>query len=131
MHCPKCTAEMELVGIGDIEIDRCTRCRGIWFDRQEHRELKEARGVHKADIGHRAIGEHYNDVRDILCPRCHIAMDKAEQRRGRARISYEICPGCHGSFFDAGEVRTLADLTLPEFAREMVARIMKKISRGG
>ena len=57
MNCPKCKAEMELVQIGGIEIDRCTRCKGIWFDQQEQSLIKSARGSHKADTGHGAIGE--------------------------------------------------------------------------
>lgn len=58
MNCPKCKAEMELVRIGGIEIDRCVRCKGIWFDQQEQRQVKSASGSHRADTGqsgHRGI----------------------------------------------------------------------------
>ena len=128
MHCPKCDAEMELVEISGIEIDRCIRCRGIWFDPQEQKELKEVRGVHKVDTGHRAIGEHYNQQRDIRCPRCHIDMEEALQQRGRVHINYESCPVCGGSYFDAGEFRSLAEPTLLEFAGEILARLTRKIA---
>ncbi|HER63637.1 MAG TPA: hypothetical protein ENO11_06640, partial [Desulfobacteraceae bacterium] len=52
MNCPKCNADMEMIRICSIEIDRCTRCRGIWFDQQEQSRIKCARGSHKADTGH-------------------------------------------------------------------------------
>ncbi|GAB4335985.1 MAG: zf-TFIIB domain-containing protein [Desulfobulbaceae bacterium] len=124
MNCPKCEAEMELVRICGVEIDRCTRCRGIWFDRQEQDRIQCARGSHKADIGHSAIGEYYNTIRDIACPRCGVAMREEELRRGRIPILIETCPQCHGSYFDAGEFRDFAEPTILEFARDLVSRLM-------
>ncbi|MCK5194738.1 MAG: zf-TFIIB domain-containing protein, partial [Desulfobulbaceae bacterium] len=32
MNCPKCNAMMEKVEYHSIVVDRCTRCKGIWFD---------------------------------------------------------------------------------------------------
>ena len=120
---------MEQIRISGIEIDRCSRCRGIWFDQQERKELKEARGSHKADIGHRAIGEYYNGIRDIECPRCRVEMEAAELQRGRIRIQYETCPRCQGSYFDAGEFRSFAEPTLLEFAGELTAQLTGRILR--
>jgi Zn-finger nucleic acid-binding protein len=32
MECPKCQARMEVVVFEDMEVDRCVRCGGPWFD---------------------------------------------------------------------------------------------------
>jgi Zn-finger nucleic acid-binding protein len=32
---------MEVVRFEDIEVDRCVRCGGLWFDALEHEELKQ------------------------------------------------------------------------------------------
>lgn len=119
---------MEQVQICGIEIDRCSRCKGIWFDQQEQSQIKCARGSHKADTGHQAIGEHYNAIRNIQCPRCDVPMDEDELRRGRILIQIESCPKCHGSYFDAGEFRDFAEPTILEFAKDLVARIRERIS---
>ena len=37
MLCPKCVHEMETVSVDGIEVDRCTQCYGIWFDRLERK----------------------------------------------------------------------------------------------
>ncbi len=126
MDCPKCNAVMEQVRICGIEIDRCTRCRGIWFDQQEQNRIQCARGSHKADTGHKAIGEHYNAIRDIQCPRCNVQMQEDELKRGRIPIQIETCPECHGSYFDAGEFREFAEPTILEFAKDLVSRITER-----
>lgn len=117
---------MEQVQICGIEIDRCTRCKGIWFDQQEQSQIKCARGSHKADIGHQAIGEHYNAIRDIQCPRCNVSMQEEELKRGRIPIQIETCPKCQGCYFDAGEFRDFAEPTILEFAKDLVTRITKQ-----
>lgn len=128
MNCPKCKAAMEQIQICGIEIDRCSRCRGIWFDQQEQNEIQCARGSHKADIGHQAIGEHYNAIRDIQCPRCDVPMQEKELKRGRIPIQVESCPKCQGSYFDAGEFRDFAEPTILEFAKDLVVRIQERIA---
>lgn len=35
MNCPVCTSELRPVDRGGIEIDVCSRCRGVWLDRGE------------------------------------------------------------------------------------------------
>ncbi len=128
MNCPKCHAKMEIVRISGIEIDRCTRCRGIWFDRQEESLLKKARGAHKADTGHRAIGEYYNRIRDVQCPRCQVSMRETEVSRGRIPIRFETCEECRGAYFDAGEFRDFAEPTILEFVGDVFARIKKRFA---
>ena len=119
---------MEPVQICGIEIDRCTRCRGIWFDNQEQSLVKRARGSHKADTGHKAIGEHYNAIRDIQCPRCNSPMQENELKRGRMPIQIETCPKCQGAYFDAGEFRDFAEPTILEFAADLVSQLKERLS---
>ena len=121
---------MEIVLISGIEIDRCVRCKGIWFDQQEQSRLKEAKGAHKADTGHQAIGEYYNTIRDIQCPRCKVPMGKVEMKRGRIPILYETCEKCHGSYFDAGEFRDFAEPTIAEFVADLFSRIKSRFAGG-
>jgi uncharacterized protein len=35
MNCPVCTSPLQPVDRGGIEIDVCSRCRGVWLDRGE------------------------------------------------------------------------------------------------
>lgn len=103
MQCPKCSAGMEVIDFQDIEIDRCKRCHGIWFDRLEKEKLKQLQGSGEIDIGDDESAAEYNELVFVECPRCFTMLDQAEQEDPYPK--YEVCPTCHGSFFDAGEFR--------------------------
>ena len=100
MDCPKCSAEMEILDFKGTEIDRCTRCRGLWFDRLEAESIQDLEGAESIDIGKDAD----NDLKDQLfveCPKCSSILDQ----RIEDGIKLDICLSCHGTFFDAGEFR--------------------------
>ncbi len=35
MKCPKCGMQLEEISFGDIRVDKCFSCEGIWFDKGE------------------------------------------------------------------------------------------------
>ena len=41
MRCPKCGEQLTEVTFQDIKVDRCTDCRGVWFDPGELERLTE------------------------------------------------------------------------------------------
>lgn len=73
MHCPACQKSMKPLRIGDVRIDECPQCRGIWFDKGE---LKEAKDEISPDLrfldfeiwNQKAIF-NIND-KPLDCPRC-------------------------------------------------------------
>lgn len=44
MNCPKCSAEFETISFNDIEVDRCTGCKGLWFDVLKKDDLLKIKG---------------------------------------------------------------------------------------
>lgn len=32
MHCPKCGMQLEEIQLGDVRIDKCFGCHGLWLD---------------------------------------------------------------------------------------------------
>ncbi|MGV2826666.1 zf-TFIIB domain-containing protein [Myxosarcina sp. GI1(2024)] len=106
LDCPKCSGNLKTVIYRDIEVDRCERCHGIWFDSLEAETLGKITGSEIIDLGtiepNGELLEHSN--RDIRCPRCQqpmlqmIDIDKYQ-------IWYEKCPICQGIWLDAGEFK--------------------------
>src|SRR5215475_11316414 len=48
-RCPKCGASLVAIHYKGIEIDKCSRCRGIWLDSGElERMLPEVQGLLRA-----------------------------------------------------------------------------------
>ena len=64
MECPKCKSDMEKVKHGGIEVDRCTNCKGIWFDLLEEEDLKKIEGSESIDIGDEQVGKS-----TVICER--------------------------------------------------------------
>jgi len=48
---------MEKIEFHSLVIDRCTDCKGMWFDMLEAEQLKEVAGSEQIDIGDPKEGE--------------------------------------------------------------------------
>lgn len=56
MHCPKCGHQMQEVPLEGINIDKCTHCEGIFFDRGELemlflKKIQESRNFFRKLLG--------------------------------------------------------------------------------
>ncbi|WP_405242634.1 MFS transporter [Lentisalinibacter salinarum] len=117
MRCPKCRADMEVLDVDGTEIDRCFRCRGLWFDAGEaERVLRKKRAAAAIDIGEAAVGRAQNRVDRYHCPRCGGGMVRMVDPR-QPHIWYEKCGSCLGTFFDAGEFSDLSEFSIADLFR--------------
>jgi Zn-finger nucleic acid-binding protein len=128
LQCPKCKAPMDEVQIEQTQVDRCTSCRGLWFDALEDQDIRrtEAAGTLDAPAPGPAPAPAKAKRGSIDCPRCKSPMIQMVDRMGR-RIQYESCPRCHGKFLDAGEFRALE----PRSVKDTMRRLFKGKQRKG
>jgi len=124
MNCPKCGSAMEKVIYAAVEVDRCTSCRGIWFDAMEREDLKEVRGSQAIDVGDPALGRHFNKIDRIACPVCSTQLIRMVDA-AQPHIWFESCSVCYGAFFDAGEFTDYKEETYLDRLRALVARERK------
>jgi Zn-finger nucleic acid-binding protein len=111
---------MEEVTYGrDLIIDRCTNCKGIWFDAGEAEKLKGKWMSEFIDSGDPEVGKEYNKIDDVNCPRCDKKMEKVSDPK-QPHIWYEACPDKHGMYFDAGEFTDYKYETLLDKFRDLV-----------
>ena len=119
IKCPKCGHGMtEVTYGGDLTIDRCTNCQGLWFDTGEVEILKKKWMGDALDLGDPKEGRRWNEVEDIACPRCGRDMDKTADP-DQEHIWYESCPE-HGIFMDAGEFTDYKKSDLLDFFRSLI-----------
>ncbi len=118
MQCPKCNSGMDEVTYGNLTVDRCTGCQGIWFDTGEAEALKERWMGEALDTGDPEVGKRWNEVDDIDCPICGTRMEKTSDPK-QPHIWYEVCPE-HGMFLDAGEFTDYKYETLLDKFRDLV-----------
>lgn len=104
MICPKCKGKLVCLNIHGYEIDRCSICKGLWFDSMECDEMKLLDNPEAVDIGDPMLGRNYNKVEKANCPRCYTPMIKLSPA-DNPEFAYDGCLGCRGVFFDAGEFK--------------------------
>jgi len=119
IRCPKCGQGMEEITYGgDLAIDRCTHCKGLWFDTGEVEVLRKKWMGDALDTGDPVEGRKWDAVEDIACPRCGKDMEKTSDPR-QPHIWYETCPE-HGLFMDAGEFTDFKHDTLLDWFRSLI-----------
>ena len=127
MECPKCNSAMQELKIetlhGQVVIDKCENCSGLWFDNGEAEQLKGDWMAEFVDSGDPEVGKSYNTVRDIQCPRCGKSMKKLKDPIQK-HLEYEGCEE-HGVFMDAGEFTDYKYETLLDIFRDAVASLKR------
>lgn len=127
LPCPLCPGvAMNKVSFGPggaLEIDRCTRCGGIWLD---HGEVQALRACPRGSLPDPM--EQPPLVRKGQCHSCHAPLDRAAERCGvcarsnlldcphcdlpmrveQARgLRLDACPTCKGGWFDHHELEAI------------------------
>ncbi|MDP1610157.1 MAG: zf-TFIIB domain-containing protein [Sulfuritalea sp.] len=126
--CPSCRAPMSAHRFprklnGEVELDLCFACQGIWFDDYESLQLAPA-GV--VDL-FRLVHEHRDDQRlplanPLRCPRCGERLIHSQDRVKSGLFNYLRC-GQHGRFInfsqfmiEKGFVRQLTPVEIKEIS---------------
>jgi Zn-finger nucleic acid-binding protein len=103
MNCPKCPgAALETHRFDTLEIDRCARCGGVWFDAQEQERFYSA----KLQLPPPTLSPQEVlalDDKDGACPRCARPMMKVPSKADPA-VTLDGCGGCSGTWVDGAEL---------------------------
>jgi Zn-finger nucleic acid-binding protein len=90
---------LERKPVGEVDLDICFDCHGIWFDQYESAQLTPGavlalfRTIHEHRDGPRRT------VADILrCPACRGKLQLTHDIQRTNRIAYYRCPEAHGRF---------------------------------
>lgn len=119
VQCPKCLHLMEAVTTQSGAVERCSGCKGLWFDMLEHVDLKPY--AKQVDIGDEQVGATFNKIDRINCPKCANSQLLRMVDPKQPHIWFESCPVCYGRFYDAGEFRDLADNSFADFVKKIKA----------
>jgi len=111
MNCPRCSSEtlVETPALGNIPLDICPGCSGIWFNKGELEDLlKQSQGNSSADLN--LINPKAGC---LVCPGC-----KNQMLRGglvNPLLLVDRCESCGGVWLDPHELRLVRKLLgLPE-----------------
>ena len=118
LMCPRCRMKrLDEIELGEVVVDRCTCCGGLWFDNDEISELlgrtKEARRVETT------VPPEGDRAKELTCPRCADVALRALVVAGDVAAARTVfrCASCSGTWVDRGELRAFEDPRLLEALR--------------
>ncbi len=109
MNCPKCKSGMRQLAVGDMLLDRCRNCYGLWLDDGELNTLKKIQNTGSIDLGIPEGVELEAPSHLLRCSKCRCRLNTK-----RSYLEYETCPQCRGIFLDAGELSKKKNFTLAQ-----------------
>ena len=141
MKCPNCKKELsEKIKIGDVKIDRCAKCGGLWFEKDELRLAKdkkepEARWI-DIEIKDKSLNWFHFDLwKDKVkfkikkaikfCPTDEIPLYQVNY--GDTSIEIDVCGICFGIWLDKGEFKKIIDYVKSKAEYEMLYNYAKNL----
>ncbi len=106
--CPSCRAPMHAHRFGrklggEVMLDICLPCQGIWFDTYESLQLSPAGVIELFRlIRERPEGQRLPLAASLFCPRCGEQLIHSQDRVKSGRFNYLRC-GEHGRFISFGQ----------------------------
>ena len=115
--CPRCTTALHARRVGDIVIDECGACLGVFLDHVAIKRVVVDRAQARADALLGALPR--SEVRAVPaagqkmylpCPVCQVVMNRRLFATGTGVI-IDVCR-THGTFFDAGELPLIIEFVM-------------------
>lgn len=106
--CPACPGALSVSRLGEVEVQGCAACGGLWLDREVFEQLGAARERQGAVLGALPPAEGptspiLGEVRYRPCPACGQRMNRTNYAR-RSGVVLDVCRA-HGLWFDKDELR--------------------------
>ena len=106
MDCAKCDGTLKKVTIGEVEVDQCEKCSGIWFDFGELQDTLDQGHIEK--LRNAVNNNAGHDETKARCPRCagdgNMVRVTSFSNKG---IHIDTCTICYGQWLDGGELEAL------------------------
>ena len=115
--CPRCARVLHARRVGDIVIDECGACLGVFLDHVAIKRVVIDRAQSRAEALLGALPR--TEIKAVPaagqkmylpCPMCHVVMNRKLFASGTG-IIIDVCR-THGTFFDAGELPLIIDFVM-------------------
>jgi Zn-finger nucleic acid-binding protein len=115
--CPRCAAAMHARRVGDIVIDECAACLGVFLDHIAIKRVVVDRAQARADALLGALPRARTSALPapgqkmyLPCPVCRVMMNRRLFATG-AGVIIDVCRS-HGTFFDPGELPLIIEFVM-------------------
>ena len=108
--CPDCDCDLDPRNIGPVEVDECGKCGGIWFEKDELRQAKDATDADLQWMDFE-IWKHEDQFKSVesphQCPAC--AKPFVGIQYGKTGVEVDYCTSCGGTWLDKGKFESIID----------------------
>jgi Zn-finger nucleic acid-binding protein len=126
MDCPRCNSSLSKRKTGEVEVDECAACKGIWLDQGELEKLKDQTDSDLSWMDFE-IWKHPEqfryDPKQTKCPKCEKIM--VEVNYHDTGIAIDYCPHCRGTWLDRGVFHKLVHALEKELESKRVPEYIK------
>lgn len=111
--CPRCKKPMEVVEVGNVKVNECFKCEGMWVDAATLEQLCADREKQSAVLGMPtyqptpAVINMEENFHYVPCPVCHTLMNRVNFARCSG-VVVDVCKQ-HGTWFDRDELRRIVE----------------------
>ncbi len=119
LTCVKCTSVLDKARVGDVEVDLCPSCGGLWLDHGEIERIGRGKPDEMSTLAKALTGSAQPDPASETknnCPACPGALK--EVVLGPVHVDY--CAKCHGVFLDKGELDEAVQAVKGSTLRQMI-----------
>lgn len=121
MKCPRCNIDLDISyldelqkGSGEftkVEVDLCSKCGGIWFDKAELESVDNK--IEPKIIEIKKVPRKSDQYKELCCPKCNerTAMDKVVNDYDKD-VVMDVCPSCKGIWLDKGEFKAIKERSI-------------------
>lgn len=120
LTCVKCTSVLDKARVGDVEVDLCPSCGGLWLDHGEIERLGRGKTEELTKLRTALAGSSAPDPASettTTCPACPGSLN--EVVLGPVHVEY--CGKCHGIFLDKGELDQAVKAVSGTTVRQVIA----------
>lgn len=118
LGCPRCQVPMTARLIGDVLLDECGECHGIWVDVPALERILQERRQARADaiLGMQSGGQAPatdsapKGSMYVKCPECATLMNR-RNFSGSSGVIVDVCRG-HGTWFDNKELQRVVEFAM-------------------
>ncbi len=111
MKCPRDGTMLQAVKLAGVELDKCHKCDGIWFDRGELEQLRDAKLPDAEEQLERQYGDPAYEEGEVdgymRCPRCDDGRLQQITYTYMARVRIDRCAECLGVWLDDAELEAI------------------------
>lgn len=128
MQCPNDGENLEKILFHKVEVDYCPRCLGIWFDKDEFRQAKDARDMQLnwLDVDLWRDKSRFQISRaNKHCPVCRIGLTEVKYDGSKTKIDF--CKMCQGIWLDRGEFKQIINYLKQKSDYEILHHYIKNL----